>query len=164
MEYLMTTALKKGYAVNAFNFANLEVLKAILKANEEAKAPVIAQMSESAIKFIGPEYLKGINKNAYEQEKQLEAYVKSLITTNSKVLGTVGYNIYVKNADGTETFVAWTDTPSYALTGYSGNVEVVVKTAYSVFKDNEADGKTITVYNQSLIPEITPPENPEIVQ
>ena len=110
------------------------------------------------------EYLKGINKNAYEQEKQLEAYVKSLITTNTKVLGTVGYNIYVKNADGTETFVAWTDTPSYALTGYSGNVEVVVKTSYSVFKDNEADGKTITVYNQSLIPEITPPENPEVVQ
>ena len=27
-----------------------------------------------------------------------------------------------------------------------------------------ADGKTITVYNQSLIPEITPPENPEVVQ
>lgn len=69
MEYLMTTALKKGYAVNAFNFANLEVLKAILKANEEAKAPVIAQMSESAIKFIGPEYLKGIIAAARKEAK-----------------------------------------------------------------------------------------------
>lgn len=104
------------------------------------------------------ELLKEQNKSAYEKEKQLEAYVKSLISTNKKVLGTVGYNIYVKNADGTETFVAWTENTSYDLTGYSGNVEVIVKTCYSVFKDNEADGKSITVYNQSLIPEITPPE------
>lgn len=69
MEYLMTTALKKGYAVNAFNFANMEVLKAILKASEEAKAPVIAQMSESAIKFMGPEYLKGIISAARKEAK-----------------------------------------------------------------------------------------------
>lgn len=104
------------------------------------------------------EYLKDINKSAYEKEKQLDAYVKSLISTNTKVLGTVGYNIYVKNEDGTETFVAWTENPYYDLTGYSGNVEIIIKTCYSVFKNNEADGKSIIVYNQSLIPEITPPE------
>ena len=50
------------------------------------------------------ELLKEQNKSAYEKEKQLESYVKSLISTNKKVLGTVGYNIYVKNADGRAKF------------------------------------------------------------
>ncbi len=69
MEYILQKALKDGYAVGAFNFANLEILKSILKASEEAKAPVIAQMSESAISFMGKDYLKGIVETAKKQAK-----------------------------------------------------------------------------------------------
>ena len=69
MEHILQKALKDGYAVGAFNFANLEILKSILKASEEAKAPVIAQMSESAISFMGKDYLKGIVQTAKKQAK-----------------------------------------------------------------------------------------------
>lgn len=68
-DYLLKDALKNGYAVGAFNFANLEVLKSIIASAELTKSPVIAQMSESAISFIGEEYLKQIIIAARKQCK-----------------------------------------------------------------------------------------------
>ena len=53
-------ALKQGYAIGAFNFSSLELLKAIISASEESGAPVIAAVSEGALKYIGKEYLKAM--------------------------------------------------------------------------------------------------------
>lgn len=46
-------ALKKHYAIGAFNFYNLETLQAILEAGEEKAMPVICSVSESALKYMG---------------------------------------------------------------------------------------------------------------
>ena len=48
-------ALKKRFAIGAFNFYNLETLQAILEAGEEARAPVICSVSESALQYMGIE-------------------------------------------------------------------------------------------------------------
>ncbi len=53
-------ALKGGYAIGAFNFASLEMLKSIVNASEEKKAPVLACASEGAIKYIGEDFLHGM--------------------------------------------------------------------------------------------------------
>lgn len=55
---LLSKALKNNYSVGAFNFANLEVLKAIIIAAENQNSPVICQVSEGAMSFIGENYLK----------------------------------------------------------------------------------------------------------
>lgn len=59
-KYLLKEALENNYAVGAFNFGTLEVLKSIIASAEYNSAPVIAQISEGALKFMGPEYLKQI--------------------------------------------------------------------------------------------------------
>lgn len=59
-KYMLKEALGKGYAIGAFNFASLEVLKAIVSSAEAQKSPVIAQISEGAMNFMGDEYLKSI--------------------------------------------------------------------------------------------------------
>ena len=59
-KYLLKDALEKGYAVGAFNFGTLEILKSIIKASEESSSPVICQVSEGAINFIGEGYLKSM--------------------------------------------------------------------------------------------------------
>ena len=59
-KYLLLDALEKNYALGGFNFGNVEILKAIITAAEEKNSPVIAQVSEGAISFIGEEYLKQI--------------------------------------------------------------------------------------------------------
>lgn len=50
---MLKKARKEGYAVGAFNTNNLEFTKAIIKAAEDLKSPVIIQTSTSAIKYAG---------------------------------------------------------------------------------------------------------------
>jgi len=57
---LMIKAQEKGYAVGAFNFVNMEVLQAIIRAAEIEKSPVIVQTTEGAIDYAGIEYLSAI--------------------------------------------------------------------------------------------------------
>ena len=50
---ILKKAQQKKYAVGAYNFYNLETLKAILVASENKKCDVIVQTSSSAIKYMG---------------------------------------------------------------------------------------------------------------
>lgn len=50
---ILKKAQQKKYAVGAYNFYNLETLKAILTASENKKCDVIVQTSSSAIKYMG---------------------------------------------------------------------------------------------------------------
>jgi fructose-bisphosphate aldolase class II len=62
-------ALEQGFAIGAFNFVNLELLKAILQASQETNAPVIASVSEGALRYIGANHLKSMIKTVKEENK-----------------------------------------------------------------------------------------------
>lgn len=49
---MLETARKEGYAVGQFNINNMEWIKAILTAAEQAKSPVILGVSEGAAKYM----------------------------------------------------------------------------------------------------------------
>ncbi len=57
---LLEKANEFGFAIGAFNFNNMEFLKAILDVAEEEEAPVFIQTTESAIRYAGIEYLTGM--------------------------------------------------------------------------------------------------------
>ena len=61
---LLTRALRDGYAVPAFNFYNMETLKAILNAAQITQSPVILAVSESALKYMGDDILMGMIRGA----------------------------------------------------------------------------------------------------
>ena len=48
---MLADAQKGGYAVGAFNAENMEMVKAIIKAAEELKAPVMIQTTPSTVKY-----------------------------------------------------------------------------------------------------------------
>lgn len=50
---MLQQAYKKGYAVGAFNFTNLEQLQAILEVATEQNSPIILAVSTSAISYMG---------------------------------------------------------------------------------------------------------------
>ena len=54
---MLDDALVGGYAVGAFNFSSIEVMRAIVDAAEESNSPVIIAMSQSGVKFTEPEYI-----------------------------------------------------------------------------------------------------------
>ena len=60
---ILHNALVGTYGVGAFNFVNIEMLKAILSSAEENKSPVIIQCSTGAIKYAGAKVLADIAKD-----------------------------------------------------------------------------------------------------
>ena len=57
---MLTDAQKGGYAVGAFNAENMEMVKAIIKAAEELKAPVMIQTTPSTVKYASLEMFVGM--------------------------------------------------------------------------------------------------------
>lgn len=60
-------ALKNGFALGAFNFDSLDVLKAIVNASKQKDTYVMACVSEGALKSLGEEYLLGLMQAVRKQ-------------------------------------------------------------------------------------------------
>lgn len=59
-EEMLLKAQREGYAVGAFNAENMEMVKAIIQAAEELKAPVMIQTTPSTVKYGSLETYQGI--------------------------------------------------------------------------------------------------------
>ncbi|MBQ8293993.1 MAG: ketose-bisphosphate aldolase [Alphaproteobacteria bacterium] len=57
---MFADAIRRHYAVPAFNFYNMETLSAILAAAREKRSPVMLAVSESALKYMGGDMLVGM--------------------------------------------------------------------------------------------------------
>ncbi|MDD4154690.1 MAG: ketose-bisphosphate aldolase [Bacilli bacterium] len=55
---LFAKAYKGKYAIGAFNVDNIDIMKAVLKAAEQTKSPVIIAISSGALGFIGKDFIK----------------------------------------------------------------------------------------------------------
>src|SRR3989344_3152027 len=60
-------ARKKGFAIGAFNAANIETFKAIIQAAEKLKSPVIIESSSGETAYIDGENLVDLVANAREE-------------------------------------------------------------------------------------------------
>ena len=64
-------AMEKGYGVPAYNFNNMEQLQAIIKGCAETGSPVILQVSGSARKYAGADFLPHMVKGAVVMAREL---------------------------------------------------------------------------------------------
>lgn len=64
---MFADAINGGFAVPAFNFSNMEQLQAILTACRDKRSPVILQVSESAMKYMGDDVLMGLVAGAVRE-------------------------------------------------------------------------------------------------
>ena len=64
---MFKSSMKEHYAIGAFNINNMEFIQAITEAANEAKSPVILQVSSSAIKYAGINYLLKMVEAAVEE-------------------------------------------------------------------------------------------------
>lgn len=63
---MFENAQKGGYAIGAFNINNMEIIQGVVEAAKEMKSPVILQVSASARKYAGHDYLMAMVKTAAE--------------------------------------------------------------------------------------------------
>ncbi|MCD6362410.1 MAG: class II fructose-1,6-bisphosphate aldolase [Synergistetes bacterium] len=66
---ILKRAQEGGYAVGAFNFNNLEFLQAIIEVAEELNSPVMLQVSEGGMKYMGLSFLEGIVREVLPKVK-----------------------------------------------------------------------------------------------
>ena len=101
-------------------------------------------------------YLKKYYDTVFENDNYLNSYVSSRLNYNKKNIGTLGYNVYLKDSDGNLKLLDFVTTNEYKFEAEeSGEYTFVVKTVYSIFKSNMSDGKTITAnvtVNSPIIP------------
>ncbi len=71
-------------------------------------------------------------------------YYQERIAYNNAHIGTLGYQVYLENTDGSLISLGYTNSTSYTYVATSNaNLKFVIKSAYSIFKNNMSDGLTI---------------------
>ncbi len=73
-----------------------------------------------------------------------EKYFNKRVEYNNANIGTLGYEVYLKNSDGTETYLGYTGSNSFIYNvSVGGEYKFIVKSSYSIFKNNKSSGLTI---------------------
>jgi hypothetical protein len=123
------------------NVSNLDISKDGASVSLTWKAPTLPNL-------ITDEYLATISA-------QKDKYLNIRYSKDASMLGTLGYNVYLKNASGSLSFLGWTANTNFTHTpSVSGSLTYVVKTCYSIFKSSESKGTT-TVLSDN--PYVSPP-------
>ena len=87
-------------------------------------------------------------KNTYSYSYSLfeNQYMSIYENYNTSSIGSLGYQIYLKDNNGNLTSLGWTQNTSYTYTApSSGEYTFVIRSAYSIFKTNQSNGVEITV-------------------
>lgn len=96
---------------------------------------------------IDPNYLENYFNGTFSDYygEYAQSYYQARLSYNSSNIGTIGYQVYLQDASGNLISLGYTTNNYYTYTATSGgNYTFVVKSAYSIFKDNMSDGLTIT--------------------
>lgn len=92
-------------------------------------------VDETALQNYFNEYYKNWAQKYYQQR----------IAYNASYIGTLGYQVYLQNNDGSLTNLGWTPQTSFTYVAPSAsNYRFVIKSSYSIFKSNMSDALTIT--------------------
>ena len=91
---------------------------------------------------INTSYLKDYFNKYYDTSAN--KYYEERIAYINTYIGSLGYNIYEKNEDGTLNYLGRTDNTTFTVSNpKGGNTTYVIKASYSLFKANISDGLLI---------------------
>ena len=92
----------------------------------------------------------------YAAEKEQTKYLNERLAYNEENIGKLVYNIYAKDESGNLTLIVSTDGTSYKTKlGSAEEYTYVIKSSYTIFKDNISDGAEIKVENERATIDIT---------
>lgn len=102
---------------------------------------------------INPDYLENIyNNESYWQFYEIykSKYYQSRIEYNTNNIGTIGYQVYLKDSSGNLISLGYTTNSTYSYTASpsTNKYTFVIKSAYSIYKANMSSGLTIEVQAQ----------------
>lgn len=97
-------------------------------------------------------YIESMYNDSYWKhfEKYKNEYYENYVKYNTNNIGNIGYQVYLKDASGNLISLGYTTNTNYT---YNANVSTsnytfIIKSAYSIFKDNMSEGITINAQAQ----------------
>ena len=112
---------------------------------------IISWTAVKTPEFIDPNYITELYNQMFNNEEQKQKEIAERLDYNNTKVGNIVYEVYIKDANGALTLLGTTADTIYH---YNGNGTIVVKTAYSIFKNNASTGAEILVQNDIITSEI----------
>ena len=120
---------------------------------------VVENGTKATLTWTGPQLPDAVNNdylveyfnNGYSQWAQ--KYYEQRLSYNNAHIGSFGYDIYLKSGSNL-TYVGFTNETNYVINNTTGYDSIVVKSAYSIFKNNASSGVESTLTGSSTTFEI----------
>jgi len=91
-------------------------------------------------------YLRQEFSKLFVNENYLNSFINDRLGYINNYIGNIGYNVYLKDSKNNLTLLDFVTTNKYEFTvDVSGEYTYVIKTAYSIFKNNMSDGKSVKI-------------------
>lgn len=98
----------------------------------------------------------------FENANYLDSFISGRLNYINSYVGGIGYNIYIKNDDGSLKLLDFVTSNKYTTTlDIAGDYTFVVKTSYSIFKSNMSDGVSVDCNIKSSSVVIPPKPTPD---
>lgn len=101
---------------------------------------------------INTEYLTNYFTNSNAYKKWVEKSLEDRLAYNKKNIGVIGYQIYMTNASGTTNLGFTTNTTFTTNVLFDSTTTFTVKSSYSIFKNNQSSGVTVSVAPNTSTP------------
>ncbi len=101
---------------------------------------------------LNPDYWKGHVNKAYSSSKDQSSFLNYIMGYNNSVLGTVVYDIYVKNGESLTLLGSSTSNSATVKLPNINSPKLVVKSSYSVFKGASSSGVEVTADYKGISP------------
>ena len=143
----ITAYFKKGFepTETSTRFSQLEN---VTNLNYNSNTSTLSWDAIATPDFIDNNYINNLFSQLYSDEETRQKEINDRLSYNRKNIGTVVYNVYTKDASGNLNLITTTSNTNFTYP-VTGTTTFVVKSTYTIFKDNMSSGAEFTVQNGS---------------
>ena len=143
----ITAYFKKGFepTETSTRFSQLEN---VTNLNYNSNTSTLSWDAIATPDFINSDYINNLFAQLYKDEETRQEEINDRLSYNRKNIGTIVYNVYTKDANGNLNLITTTSNTNFTYP-VTGTTTFVVKSTYTIFKNNMSSGAEFTVNNGS---------------
>ena len=143
----ITAYFKKGFEPTETS-SRFSQLENVTNLNYNSNTSTLSWDAIATPDFINSDYINNLFAQLYKDEETRQEEINDRLSYNRKNIGTVVYNVYTKDASGNLNLITTTSNTNFTYP-VTGTTTFVVKSTYTIFKDNISSGAEFTVQNGS---------------
>ena len=143
----ITAYFKKGFEPTETS-SRFSQLENVTNLNYNSNTSTLSWDAIATPDFIDTNYINNLFSQLYSDEETRQEEINDRLSYNRKNIGTIVYNVYTKDANGNLNLITTTSNTQFTYP-VTGPTTFVVKSTYTIFKNNMSSGAEFTVNNGS---------------